>query len=58
MSATEYTVTVEKVAEAWARMDGNEAMFLHGRYYGDDREGRYQGYMADAEALLDAARDL
>jgi len=46
---------VEQVARAWASMDGNADRFdaCKADPSLDETEGRYIGYMADAEALME-----
>lgn len=45
---------IERVARAWASMDGNAAAFDRCKEDAEREkvEGRYRGYMADAEELI------
>lgn len=47
-------VTVEDVARAWASVDGKRDEFDRGKS-GDDADGHFDGYMIEAEILLDRA---
>jgi hypothetical protein len=48
-------VTVEEVARAWASLDGNRDEFDREKTGAKIVTGHYEGYIADAEALLQTA---
>jgi len=43
----------EALAYVWAEMDGKASEFLDERENGPDIRGHYEGYLADAEHMLD-----